>query len=220
MLSKIYYWLHHLFSKPQERGEYSAGYWQDAIRREALILCRNTKGRILEVGCGEGLFLVQLAGEDPELEIWGIDNSSERINQAQQRLNKAGARNFHLAVEDATRLSFPDEFFDTVVCINMFINMPSKEAVKKILIQIRRVCKREGLIIFEFRNAANYLLRLKYKLASLYDETTRNLPLKTYYPAEIETLMREFGLGEVEKRYLGSPWERFAPIIIIQAQKL
>jgi len=220
MLSKIYYRLHRLVSKPQEKGEYSAGFWQDVARREALMVCRNIKGRILEVGCGEGLFLSQLSAESPELEIWGIDNSSERINQAQQRLNKAGVKNFHLAVEDATRLSFSEEFFDAVVCINVFFNMPSKEVIKNTLSQMKRVCKVQGLLIFDFRNAANFLLQLKYRLAPLYDETIKNLPLRTYYPSEIETLVREFGLRVLEKRHLGAPWKRFAPIIVIQAEKL
>lgn len=220
MLKDVYYRLHRLISRPKERGEYSAGLWQDAARKEALNFCRNIKGRILEVGCGEGLFLNQLVGQNPGLEIWGIDNSSERISQAEQRLDRIGAHNFHLSVEDATRLPFAEEFFDAVVCINVFYNMPSKEVVKDTFSQMKRVCKKQGIIIFDFRNAANFLLRLKYKIAPFYDETVSNLPLKTYYPGEMEALLSEFGLGIIQRSYLGASGKRFAPIIIIEAQKI
>ena len=216
MLKEIYYRLHHLISEPQERGEYSAGHWAAIVRREVLLSCGGNKGKILEVGCGEGLFLAQLADKNHELEIWGIDNSSTRIKQARIRLE---AGNIHLAVEDAARLSFPDEYFDVVVCINVFFNLPSKEAVRDVLSQMKRVCKKTGLLVFDFRNAANFLLRLKYSLAPLYDGTVKNLPLKTYYQGEIEALVRGLGLRLLQKRYLGAPWKMLAPIILIQAEK-
>ena len=88
MFEKIYYLFHRLLSKPDERGEYSGGYWQDMVRGKTLLLCRGLKGKVLEVGCGEGLFLVQLVRQNPDLGIWGIDNSDERLSQAKARLSE------------------------------------------------------------------------------------------------------------------------------------
>jgi ubiquinone/menaquinone biosynthesis C-methylase UbiE len=217
MLKNIYYRLHRLISRPEERGEYSGGFWQDKIRREALEFCRDIKGKVLEIGCGEGLFLAQLSQVKPELELWGIDNSQARIEQARRRLE---GKNTHLALEDAAKLSFSDDYFDAVVCVNVFFNLASKEAVKNALSQMKRVCKRQGAIIFDFRNAANFLLRLKYKLAPWYDETVKDLPLKTYSLSEIEKLASDSGLRIIKKSFLGASWKKFAPIIVIRAEKL
>jgi ubiquinone/menaquinone biosynthesis C-methylase UbiE len=217
MLSNIYYRLHRWVSRVEERGEYSGGLWQDKIRRESVLSCQDILGRILEVGCGEGLFLAQLAQARPGLELWGIDNSSVRIEQARVRLE---GKNVHLTLEDAAKLSFPEDYFDAVICINVFFNLASKEAVKNTLSQMRRVCKRGGRLIFDFRNGANFLLRLKYKLAPLYDRTIRNLPLKTYYPTEIQALVNDCGLRIVKQSRIGALGKRFAPIILIQAEKL
>jgi ubiquinone/menaquinone biosynthesis C-methylase UbiE len=216
MLNKIYLRLHQLFSKCEEQGEYSAGYWQNKIRAQALVFCADSQGSLLEIGCGEGLFLAQAKEAKPGLELWGIDNNSVRIKEAGVRLKGKDVR---LAVVEAAKISFPDGYFDAVVCINVFFNLPSKEAVRDTLMQMKRVCKAGGKLIFDFRNGANFLLRLKYKLAPLYDRTIRNLPLKTYYPGEIRALMDECGLRIVKESCIGAFGRRLAPIVVIQAEK-
>jgi len=216
MLTGIYYWLHRLVSKPQERGEYSSGFWQDKIRMAALKLCVWAPTRILEVGCGEGLFLAQVSEANPGIGLWGVDNSSVRISRAKIRL---AAKNAYLSVEDATRLSFNDGYFDAVICINVFFNMPSIEVVKKTLAQMKRVAKDDGRLIFDFRNSQNRLLILKYKLAPFYDRTTKEFPLKTYSSGQVSEILEELGLEIVSKNYLGGFCKSWAPIILIEAKK-
>lgn len=217
MLAGIYYWLHRLVSKPQERGEYSSGVWQDKIRTAALKLCIFALTRILEVGCGEGLFLAQVFKANPKIGLWGVDNSPARISQAQKRLIGKDA---HLFIEDATRLSFNDGYFDAVICINVFFNMPSLEVVKKTLAQMKRVAKDDGRLIFDFRNSQNPLLALKYKLAPFYDRTVRELPFKTYSLGQVSEILEELGLEIVSKNYFGSKCKSWAPIILIEAKKI
>jgi ubiquinone/menaquinone biosynthesis C-methylase UbiE len=216
MLKQIYYWLHRMVSKPQERGEYSSGVWQDKVRVEALRLCNSQEGRILEVGCGEGLFLNRLSQANPKVELWGVDNSSERIGLAKNRLTGINA---HLSVEDATDLSFSDEFFDHAVCINVFFNMPGIEAVGKALMQMKRVTKKEGSLIFDFRNAGNPLLILKYKLAPFYDHTVSHLPLQTYSLNQIKSLIEGMGLEVVSLSYIGARRKSWAPVILVEARR-
>jgi ubiquinone/menaquinone biosynthesis C-methylase UbiE len=217
MLERIYYWLHRLVSKPQERGEYSSGVWQDRIRVAALKLCVGVPDRILEVGCGEGLFLAQVSEANPNIGLWGVDNSSKRISLARKRLS---GKNAYLSVEDATSLSFNDGYFDAVVCVNVFFNMPSMDVVKRTLAQMKRVVKNDGRLIFDFRNSQNPLLALKYKLAPYYDQTVRNLPLKTYSPDQVVKMLKEMGLEIVSEDYFGSKCKSWAPIILIEAKKI
>ncbi|MDD5347410.1 MAG: class I SAM-dependent methyltransferase, partial [Candidatus Omnitrophica bacterium] len=217
MIRKLYYWFHAMTSRPSERGEYSSGRWQDTVRRQAVAWAPGSPGgRLLEIGCGEGLLLAQLAKERPGLSLSGIDNSRERIQRATSRL---AGRAVHLAVEDATRLSFADESFDCCVCINVFFNMPSIEVVRAALAEMKRVSKRNGTFIFDFRNAANPLLVLKYALAPWYDATVKGLPLKTYRLSHMQRLLVELGLQIIETKQVGAKAGFPAPIIMVKARK-
>lgn len=218
MLKKLYCWFYRVFSYNQKKGDHSVGYWHGLTRASALRLCRGAGERILEVGCGEGLFLEQLASDSPDREIYGVDNSRARLEKAQKRLQDNGYTKGKFFLEEATQLSFADQYFDAVVCINTLLNIRSFEAVKLILAQMKRVSKKEGKIIFEFRNAANPLLSLKYRLAPFYDPTVKNLYLHCYSLKQIEPVLAELGLEVKRKIFLGlAVFKRFAPVILIEA---
>ncbi len=173
---------------------------------------------MLEVGCGEGLFLTELAEINPALEIWGIDNSAARLNAAQGRIRSKNLRTINLFLQDASRLSFGDEYFDVVVGINLICNLHPNSLID-VLKQMSRVCKKNGFIIFDFRNALNLLLKLKYMLAPFYDATVKNLPLVSYIPKKIETILKDLNLEVVEKKYIGFPLVTLAPVIILKVAK-
>ncbi|MCX5700376.1 MAG: class I SAM-dependent methyltransferase [Candidatus Omnitrophica bacterium] len=219
MIKKFYLWLLKATSKPKEKNEYSKGHWQNAIREKVTSLCGGINGKILEVGCGEGLFLEHLAQEKPNLELWGIDNSQIRINEAQSKKKAGDLTNLNFAVEDATKLSFSDGSFEAVVCINVLFNLPSIELLKQVLKEMRRVCKTSGKIYFDFRNALNPLLFLKYRLAPFYDETVKDLPLKTYSQKQISDILKDLDIKIINKSYIGLPFKLFAPIVIIEAER-
>ena len=220
MLKKIYYRMHKLFSRPQERGEYSGGFWQDKIRAQSLLLCKDAQGRILELGCGEGLFLSQLVENNPNLEIFGIDNSPQRIKQAEARMIAKNIGKVSLSLQDATLLNFPDGYFDTVICINVVFNLDSLDSVKKVFSQTNRISKPGGRIILDFRNSLNPFLYFKYKLAPLYDQTVKDLPLKTYSLSRMVRLLKEAGFEVMSKKPLGFFIGKIAPIIILEARKI
>lgn len=219
MLKKLYYRIHRVWSRPDERGEYSGGYWQDKVRKEALRLCEGVRGRILEIGCGEGLFLLQLAKANPSLELWGVDNSQERLNRAQEKAKSAGVTSVRFLCQEAPDIRFEEGYFDAVICINVFFNMPSFVMVRDTIRQMKHVSKKTGKIIFDFRNARNPLLWCKYRLARLYDETVKDLPLRTYTRSEIKTLLRELNFSIEKERASGFPWLPLAPLIVIKAKQ-
>ncbi len=220
MLKKNYYWLHKFISKPEEKSEYSSGYWSGRIREKALILFRGLSGRILDIGCGEGLFLVQLANQNPNLQIWGIDNDSQRLRQAQEKAKEKNLQNINLFLQEATGLNFSDEYFDAVVCINTIHNLESIDIVRKVLCEMARVCKKKGRVVFEFRNIANPLLYFKYKLAPLYDQTVKELPLKSYGLGDMRLLLDEAGLNIINKICIGFPLKSMAPVIMLETEKI
>ena len=219
MLHKIYYWLHRKLSKPEERGEYSSGYFQNLVRETAYEICSDTPAeKIVEIGCGEGLFLDKIAHQGKISSMAGVDISQDILDRAKKRLE--GFKGIELIKASGSNIPLEDNVFDIVVCINVIFNLPSKEIFLSTLKEMVRIIKPGGKIVFDIRNRANPLLRLKYKLAKYYDETVKSLPLMPYRLKDVVEYIKEYGC-EIEKiNYLGFPKNRMAPIIMIEAKKL
>jgi ubiquinone/menaquinone biosynthesis C-methylase UbiE len=216
IIHDIYYWIYRATSRPDERGERFGGRWQGAVRQCALELCKGVRGKVLEIGCGSGLFVFKLAAQEPDIEVWGVDNNRELVADLERKAADKVAGNLHIAFQDGKSLSFADGSFDRVVGINLFLNLDI-DAVKALLKEMKRVCKRSGRIIFDFRSSRNPFFVLKYRLVRHYDATAP-YPLYTHSPERIKKMLREAGLGLVNKKSIGFPLERFAPIIIVEAQ--
>ena len=99
--------------------------------------------RILEVGVGTGLSL----GLYPkDVTIVGIDLSKDMLVRAQKRAEEEGLKNIEgLLQMDAQNMTFEDNSFDKVVAMYVASVVPDP---KKLVEEIRRVCKPGGTIIF------------------------------------------------------------------------
>lgn len=115
--------------------------------------------RVLDVGCGTGFPLVELAERlGPTSEVHGIDPWAGAIARAEQKIGQRRATHARAMVGSADDLPFPDAFFDLVVS-NLGINNFDAPAV--VLAECRRVC-RPGA---EIALATN----LQGTMAELYD---------------------------------------------------
>ncbi|MBU1086349.1 MAG: class I SAM-dependent methyltransferase [Candidatus Omnitrophica bacterium] len=220
MLDKLYFWIHRKLSRPDEQGEYSAGVWQNAVRDKVMALSADAAGKVLEVGCGEGLLLLKLAGLKPKLDIYGIDIWNDILVRAQIKLDKNNIQNVKLTQADAAKLPFSDDFFDRVICINVFFNLPREEMVLQTIKEISRVVRRNAKIIVDIRNSFNPLLYLKYKFAKYYDPTVKDLPLRTYSYKKIVKYLEMNNFKVIKKIEIGFPYNNLAPIFVIQAQRI
>lgn len=219
MIQQFYRWFHKATSRSEEADEYSAGYWQSKVRNAAFKLCQNKTGRLLEVGCGEGIFLSNFLSSDRNISIYGVDKEPRMLEKAKNRLQGKGIVDANLALSDAINLPFENSFFDVVVCINVLFNMSSLEIVRKSLKEMSRVCKNKGSVIFDFRNGSNLLLNLKYRFAPSYDPSTKSLPLMTFKLCEIESILKEMNFKIANMPYTCFPKGRFTPIILIEAKR-
>ena len=218
MIERAYYIFHRAVSHPRSRGTNSAGFWQNTVRNKALELCRLRCGRLLEIGCGEGIFLLELSLANPGLDLVGIDNDPAVIQAGRRRIAAGQAKNITLVCGEGDNAAFGDGSFDTVVCINVFLNI-DRGLIKRILAQMHRLCKPHGRIIFDFRNRLNPLLVLKYRLAPYYDKTLAGKQLNAFLPKDIFSALQEAGFSVAQQYRLGSLIKPLAPLVIVEAEK-
>lgn len=167
--------------------------------------------KVLDLGCGTGRLYDFLRPK--EIAYFGIDHNSQLLDLARKNFPEAG---FELA--DMTALKLELEAFDNVFCVAAFHHIPTKKMRKKVLADIHRVLKPDGILIltawnlFQFRYLSALLLAVLRSVLSLglkggwNDLWVRwgNYPLKRYYhaflPFELKSLF-ESGDWKIEEFY-------------------
>jgi len=102
--------------------------------------------RLLDVACGTGRPLDQLAVAHPRLRYHGVDLSPFYVAHARTRL--AGVAELTLAAENAERLPFVDRHFDVVTCVYLFHELP-RNARRQVVAEMFRVLAPGGLVVIE-----------------------------------------------------------------------
>ncbi len=95
--------------------------------------------RVLDLGCGPGTQLVQLAELCPDVEFTGVDLSESMLAEARRYANERGVRNVTFVRGDATRLDFPDGSFDGVMSVMALHHMPTDRDLRAMFREIARV---------------------------------------------------------------------------------
>ncbi len=125
--------------------ENPAGYALRIRRKKVLELFDKPGGKVLDVGCGPAPVAQDLLNLG--CEFWGVDGSERMIELCRSQFGERAKAHFVLG--EADRLSFPDSFFDAVLCMGLFDGLPDGE---KALREMLRVLKPEGTLIITFTN--------------------------------------------------------------------
>ena len=149
--------------------------YHNSLRRlELNILKKYVKGNIvLDVGCGTGLVMKELLEDSKK--IYGIDFS-------EGMLVKAKEKNLIVSKADGTNLPFNDNSFDVVYSVRVLPHIPN---VIKVLREIKRVVKKDGLLILEFYSPYN----LKFLTNSLRDFFFNRAYIKYHTLKEIKLIL-------------------------------
>lgn len=101
--------------------------------------------RLLDVACGSGRFLGQLAQAFPAMPMTGADLSQAYLDEAARFLH--GRRNVNFDQANAEALPFPDASFDIVTCVYLYHELPN-DVRRRVTSEIARVLKPGGLFVF------------------------------------------------------------------------
>jgi MPBQ/MSBQ methyltransferase len=172
-------------------GFHNYGYWtpQTDIQREAseylvdLLIdsLADKRGNILDVACGMGASTKRLLLHYPSAEVIGINISDKQLATCRQRAQ--GCRFLNM---DATRLNFPDQSFDNVLCVEAAFHFDTRE---RFLHEAYRVLKPGGCLAL-----SDILIRSR-QIAS----TMKHVPVANFLAGvgEYRSVMEHVGFTNV-----------------------
>lgn len=125
---------------------YLPRFWQPVVPTFKQHFHLGAGSSLLDVGCGKGFMLHDIALLIPGMVVKGVDISRYAIDNAIEDMRP------HVRVGDAKSLPFPDKSFDVVISINTIHNLNRADCVRA-LQEIERVARKGSFITVDaYRN--------------------------------------------------------------------
>ncbi len=99
---------------------------------------------VADIGCGNGLYLAELARRGHVGHVLGIDMSTGMLRAARQRADDAGRPGLALLAADATALPLRDGAADLTFAMHMLYHVPEP---RRAVAELRRVTRPGGRLI-------------------------------------------------------------------------
>ncbi len=164
--------------------------------------------RVLDLGCGGGLFLGLLAATRHGIRGYGADTSRLAIEVAQSMARTAKEDGSDAALEFAVldvASQLPDGFFDVVALIDVAHHLPCDVVQSVLKAAAGRVRSDGGLLIYKDMSSEPFWQAAANRLHDLI--VSRQWV--SYYPIElVEPILRECGLAVVHAETLNRFWYR------------
>jgi len=154
----------------------------------SLLINISKDSKVLEVGCGTGNYIIMI-NLISGCQSWGIDISREMLSKAQDR-----SKSVNFKLSDATKMDFPDNFFDLVFSVNVIHHIKDLPRYFK---ESYRVLK-DGARILTATDS-EWILRNRRPLTQYFPETL-DVDLKRYHPIEkIKKVMQDTGFVNIRE---------------------
>lgn len=148
--------------------------------------------KVLEIGCGTGIFTEKLSKTGAQ--ITAVDISPYFIKKAKKKVD---AENVKFIVDDVEHLNFSDNSFDCVVGSSILHHLLNLENG---LLEIKRVLKKNGKIVFTEPNMMNPQIMLVKKI-KLLGKLMGDSPTETaFFRWRLKQLLRKVGFKSVSVR--------------------
>jgi ubiquinone/menaquinone biosynthesis C-methylase UbiE len=138
--------------------KYIKDRWINVIKKMAKFYNLKNNAKILDVGCGKGFFLHDLKNFNSSFDVYGVDISKYAIKKSHPSIKNK------IKYSSATKLKWPDNYFDLVISLNTLHNLHNYD-LHKSLEEIERVGKKKYVVVESYRNE-------KEKMNLLYWQVT------------------------------------------------
>ena len=165
----------------------------------------NPKGKLVDLGCGSGNLIVQIAHDFPMLDLIGIDISSEILELAKKRALKSNLnKKIKFKIGSVENLPFSDNSIDFLISS---LSLHHWQEPIKALGEAFRVLNQKGiLLIFDFRRDARKFFYglLKFATRVVVPKALKeiNEPIGSlqagYTPTEIRHLVSQTSFNNIE----------------------
>ena len=186
------------------------GPLSERVRAYTVAHCQSLTGRLLDVGCGNGLLFDALATRT-SLTCYGVDRSGELLNAVRHRHPRTGCVNGLL-----DHLPFQNHSFNVVTCLNTLLNLATIDRVTIALTEMMRITA--GQVIVDIRNADNPYMRLKY----WRHRQTAGFPTVAYHLSDIRKVFQNGGFS-VERVYpvgVNNRWLAWGYVVVGRRENL
>jgi ubiquinone/menaquinone biosynthesis C-methylase UbiE len=168
--------------------------YQALFREEQRLLDKyiGDNARVLDLGCGEGRSLRQLAQKTKYLV--GIDHDKKTVEKARRDLSDL--TDIQIVHSEGTNLPFDSEYFDNALCLGTFTNLGEERV--KVLYELKRVLKIDGSIIITAysEDALEDRLELYRSMNVKIDEVKPNGIV--LFSGSVDSVSEQFSRSELE----------------------
>jgi ubiquinone/menaquinone biosynthesis C-methylase UbiE len=140
---------------------------KEVIREFILLNSLNKSIKILDFGCGEGLFS-RIFENYGSVSYFGVDNDSNRIKKAKKSFY---SNKFIIANET---ICFKNNIFDFLILNNVLHHM-TREEIGKLILEIKRVMKKKSFILIIEIVPRSMQKSLFLKLITLLEERVNKI---------------------------------------------
>lgn len=110
---------------------------ESAVRLAKNGITDSSNIRVVDLGCGQGVFLGLLEENFKKIQIFGLDKEPEILDLEKKLRAK-------IQIADLQKSGFPDGFFDVVFCLDVLEHIKDLRNPAK---EIRRILKKDGMLI-------------------------------------------------------------------------
>ena len=142
-------------------------YCFPSFSKSIKIIDLNQAGKLLDVGCGTGIFLEILEKKYPSSQLYGIDPNQAMLEKASEKVSSKVT----LEAGSAESLPYDSQSFDWVVLSNCLGHIKHQEAA---LNEARRVLKNTGKVIITDWTKDFLAMRLVNLYAQVFDYAEYN----------------------------------------------
>ncbi|MGI9060764.1 MAG: class I SAM-dependent methyltransferase [Ktedonobacteraceae bacterium] len=162
---------------------------------------------MLDIACGPGGWVLEVAREYPHIEVTGFDVSKQMIDYARAHAKARGLENAHFEVMDALKpLDFPTASFD-MVNARTIVGFMNPDAWPLLIQEMMRVCRPQGVIcLTEFELPMTNSLafeQISEMVVHAFQLAQRNFFAHTKYfgtTTMLGRLLRDGGCQDIKKR--------------------